>query len=333
MVQRPRKKSRRPFAVHFFIAIFSALIVVFLLLLFGLQYWMTARVPLPEISRLVHPQSSAYLMIRSDRSKLKRSPQLQTLKSFLSTDAPKQVARLIEKGLNDPNCSVLVVACLVPAVGEGQMSMTVSLGAYPGVFRLVRRELERGVNKGSFPGTLRYYKNSLVFQQTKDDGKLHRLSLVECTIIRSSSDTVMDALLDRFHGRGEFLISLPYPHTLSSEAHQPLDFWGWANSWEDVRFRPLLRNEKGAALDEFKKSLAQSVPNVKTIRDIHFWGKLQGPEMKFTFRCKNETDAASLASALSEWLPGNGAALIEASGARATQDRVAVSLKLRPTEE
>ena len=291
---------------------------------------MKARVPLPDVTRLIHPGSSAYLILHSKSADSQLRPYLKNLKPLLARGAPKQVARLIEKGVNDPKCGVLAVTCLVPGRDGGQISLTVSLGAYPGLFRLVRRELERQVRNGKSSATLRYYRDKPIFRQTEAPPIL---SLAGCSILRSSSDAVMEALLDRLDGNAELPTALPNPHALGADANSPADYWGWANSWQDVRFDFVLPSEPRRRLSGVKGSLAGAVPDIQKIRDIRFWGTLRGPQIRVRFRPGEETDADALGDALSRWLLQNGSELaIESSRVNVVNGQLEVSLNLGLTE-
>lgn len=130
----------------------SVLAVLFTLI--GMLLWMKMRVNVPPVLNILALDGSDSLFVHippTAPEPRKLPPELQAFPEagdmLLRHDTPEPVRRLIAKGLADPTCPATIVH-----VGRDKNWVTaIGLGRYPGMFRLVRRDLERRSRKGTLP--------------------------------------------------------------------------------------------------------------------------------------------------------------------------------------
>ena len=159
MAELPKKWSRRIFAVYIIVTIFGGIILFLFIVLLGLTYWMSAPAPLPDPNLLIHPKATAWLVIRANG--LRDLPP-RTLR-FLTDGAPPQIERLIALANGPRPCPIQIVLSAFPGEHGPEKSLAVSLGRFPGRFWLVRRDLERRVEKQTLPLSLRYRQRKAIF--------------------------------------------------------------------------------------------------------------------------------------------------------------------------
>ena len=301
MAQLPKKWSRRVFAVYMVVTIFGGLILFLFIILLGLTYWMSAPAPLPDPNLLIHPKATAWLVIHANG--LPDLPQ-NTLR-FLTDGAPPQVERLIALAGGKRPCPIQIVLSAFPGEHGQETSLAVSLARFPGQFWLVRRDLERRVEKQILPMSLRYRQRKAIFSANEATSPLSTLSLAECTVIRCANPAAAETLIDRLETKPD-LSSDRRPRAL---AMLPLSgFQGWAGTWQEIPLKSFFPADSAASRDwqSLMESLSAQFPALTRTRDLHFDGTFHDrrhAEMEVTLQA-DTIGAAALPAKLNEWLAG-----------------------------
>ena len=302
---RRRKWSRRTLTLYFTVTVFGGTVLIIFLFLVYLLYWMNARVPLPKAELLIPPQATAFVVFRMDAAATPSRAAPRHLADLVSGGAPTQVLRLAEKGLRDPKCPVQIVAATVPAGDRKETTLAVSLGRYPGIFRMVRRDMERRCKGGSLTVSLRYHNEKAVFTLAAEPDSLNVLSLASCTVLRTSSDKPMEELMDRLlegaSGGGPRAVP-EFEDATIAQAHP---FAGWAENWQGLPLGIILSGEVKSDLEDFTKALAEDVPGLSRAEEVVFQGTLDQngfARLTVTLQPGPSDDAETLAQELSEGL-------------------------------
>ena len=316
MAQLPKKWSRRVFAVYMVVTIFGGIILFLFIILLGLTYWMSAPAPLPDPNLLIHPKATAWLVIRANG--LRDLPQ-DTLR-FLTDGAPPQIEHLIALANGSGPCPIQIVLSAFPGEHGREKSLAVSLGRFPGKFWLVRRDLERRVEKQSLPMSLRYRQRKAIFSADDPSNPLNTLSLAECTLLRCSSPAAAETLVDRLERKAD-LSADRWPRALSTLP--PDRFQGWAGTWQEIPLKSFFPADSAAKFhwQSVMESLSAKFPALARSRDVHFDGAFHDrrhAEMEVTLPT-DKPGAAALAAKLDALfsgmnLAGYGHAQVGASG-------------------
>ena len=291
--------------LYFTVTVFGGTVLIFFLFLVYLLYWMNADVPLPKPELLIPPRAMAFVVFRMDSAASGSRTEPKHLASIVSAGAPMQVLRLAEKGMRDPKCPVQIVAATVPAADRRDTTLAVSLGRYPGIFRMVRRDMERRCKSGSLSVSLRYHNEKAMFTLAAEPDSLNVLSLASCTVLRTSSDKPMEELMDRLlEGAGaEALRPVPeFPDVTIARAH-PLA--GWAKHWQEFPLGLILSGQPKTDLEGFVKTLTEEAPGLSRAEDVVFQGTLDQngfARLTVTLQPGPSDDAETLAQELSEGL-------------------------------
>jgi hypothetical protein len=276
-------------------------LVVFLILL-GISYWMQARVALPAPERFIRPDAGAYLVVRLEGADSEPRPPLWFPIRLITDGLPEQAARLVQKGAADLRCDFQVVLSVTRRNNTNETAMAISLGGYPGLFQLVRRDLERRCEKGLLDYRLHYYRDKAVFSGQRPG--LRVVSLVRCSVLRSSSGPPMEALLDQFSlgvseaPRGQAASQAP--------AIGPFSAWGWARGWEDLALDELSQTTDLDAPLQFKEALARDLPSITRFRDALFKISFPHGPLSASFEPGDLSEGPAIAAALPAWLEQNG---------------------------
>lgn len=301
MAQLPKKWSRRIFAVYMTVTIFGGIILFLFIVLLGLTYWMSAPAPLPDPNLLIHPKATAWLVIRAYG--LRDLPP-DTLR-FLTDGAPPQIERLIALANGPRPCPIQIVLSAFPGEHGPEKSLAVSLGRFPGRFWLVRRDLERRVEKQTLPLSLRYRQRKAIFFADQPSDPLSAFSLAECTLLRCANPTAAEALIDRLERKAD-LSADPWPR--APAALLPAEFQGWARTWQEIPLKNFFPAGSASAgyWQSLTESLAMQFPDLARSRELYFRGAFHDPrraEMGVTLQTDGPADA-SLAPKLGDWLAG-----------------------------
>jgi hypothetical protein len=301
MAELPKKWSRRIFAVYMVVTIFGGIILFLFIILLGLTYWMSKPAPLPDPNLLIHPKATAWLVIRANG--LRELPQ-DTLR-FLTDGAPSQIERLIALANGPRPCPIQIVLSAFPGEHGQEKSLAVSLGRFPGKFWLVRRDLERRVEKQNLPLSLRYRQRKAIFFADEPSSPLNTLSLAECTLLRCANPAAAEALIDRLEKKAD-LSADHWPRAPATLP--PAGFQGWAETWQEIPLKGFFPADSAAAgyWQSLMESLAMQFPALARSRDVHFHGTFHDrthAEMGVTLQT-DTPGAASLAATLGEWLTG-----------------------------
>jgi hypothetical protein len=314
MAQLPKKWSRRVFAVYMVVTIFGGLILFLFIILLGLTYWMSAPAPLPDPNLLIHPKATAWLVVHANG--LRDLP--QGALQFLTGGAPPQIAHLIARADGNQACPLQIVLSAFPGEHGPEKSLAVSLGRFPGQFWLVRRDLERRVERQVLPLSLRYRQRKAIFSADDPSSPLNTLSLAECTLLRCGSTAAMETLIDRLEKKAE-LSADRWPRALSA---RPLaGFQGWAATWQEIPFKVFFPADSTPVrlAAAHVEALSTQFPALAASRNIQFDGVFHDrkhAEMRVTLPT-DKLGAAALAAKLNDWLKGNkltGYAQVDASG-------------------
>jgi len=324
-------------AVYIVVTIFGGVVLVLFLILVGLLYWMNARMALPTPAHLIHPHATAYVIADLDRTLPKNRVRTPGLAGFLCDGTPAQIRNLVAKGIGNPKCDVTVVASFHGATGRGEMSLAVSLGRYPGMFRLVRRDIERRSKKGLLPASLSYHNRKAIFHIDQNDSPLRILSLAGCTLLRTHSIRTMRIMLDQLNA-GKYTVAMPAEdEAFTGDDVEGCHFSGWAAQWRPDFLKTLPNHETVETLRSVLGKLSADLPAVLHTRDIRFFGtfgEAGETKLKLSFVSADKEDAGGLAEALPGWLKENARALgIKSSRARALAERVELTLTMDPTGE
>ena len=291
--------------LYFTVTVFGGTVLILFLFLVYLLYWMNARAPLPKAELLIPPQATAFVVFRMDAAATSPRAEPRHLASLVSGGAPTQVLRLVEKGMRDPECPVQIVAATAPAGDRKETTLAVSLGRYPGMFRIVRRDMERRCKSGSLSVSLRYHNEKPVFTLAAEPDSLNVLSLASCTVLRTSSDKPMEKLMDRLIEGTAGDAPRPVPEFADATIARAHPFAGWAEKWQVLPLGLILSGDVKTDLEDFTKVLAENVPGLSRSRDVLFRGTLdQNGFARFTVTLQPgpSDDAETLAEKLSEGL-------------------------------
>jgi hypothetical protein len=314
MAKLPKKWSRRIFAVYLVVTIFGGIILFLFIMLLGLTYWMSAPTPLPDPNLLIHPKATAWLVIRANG--LRDLPQ-DTLR-FLTGGAPPQIEHLIARANGSRPCPIQIVLSAFPGEHGQEKSLAVSLGRFPGRFWLVRRDLERRVERQILPLSLRYRQGKAIFSADEPSNPLDTLSLAECTLLRCANPAAAETLIDRLEKKTD-LSAERWPRAPATLP--PAGFQAWAETWQEIPLKGFFPADCASAgyWQSLTESLSTQFPALARSRDVHFHGTFQDARRaKMGVTLQTDTPgAASLAAKLGDWLTGrkiSGHVQVGASG-------------------
>jgi hypothetical protein len=314
MAELPKKWSRRVFAVYMVTTIFGGIILFLFILLIGLLYWMNAPAPLPDPNLLIHPKATAWLVIHANSLRDLPEGALQ----FLTGGAPPQIEHLIARANGALPCPIQIVLSTFPGEHGQEKSLAVSLGKFPGQFWLVRRDLERRIERQVLPMSLRYRQRKAIFSADEPSNPLNTFSLAECTVLRCANPAAAETLIDRLEKKTD-LSADRRPRALAT---LPLaGFQGWAGTWQEIPLKSFFPTDSDENFhwQSVMKSLSTQFPALARSRNAHFDGIFHDrahAEMEVTFQTGN-LGAVALAAKLNEWLTSNklsGYAQVDASG-------------------
>jgi hypothetical protein len=294
----PRKWSRRLFAVYLAVTIFGGIILVLFLILLGLWYSMSAPAPLPDPNLLIHPKATAWLVIRANGLQELPAGTLQ----FLTGGTPPQIEHLIALASHGRPCPIQIVLSAFPGEHGPEKCMAVSLGRFPGAFRVVRRDLERAVENRNLPLSLRYRQSKAIFSADEPPNPLNTLSLAECTLLRCANTAAAETLIDRLERKAD-LSADRWPRALPALPPGSRDgFEGWAGTWQEIPLKNFFPAESAANAhwQSVIESLSTQFPALARSRDLHFAGTFPDrthAELEVTVQIE-KPDAAALAEKL-----------------------------------
>ena len=336
-VHLPRRWSRRIRLIYILVTAFGGIVLIVFVLLLWLLYWMNAPFALPGAERLIHPDATAYVVLHVGRGSNARVLP-DGLADALFLGAPDQARNLALKGLNNQKCRLQVVASVVSAAGSPDATLAVSLGRYPGLFRVVRKDLKRRCESGTLNASVSHHNENEVFVGQEDTGRLNALSLIECTMIRGSSQTVTEAVLDRFSDSNGVSPDWPMPISLAGESGDTAAtvIGGWMKEWQRIPLDFIMTDPMKADVEAFAVNLGEAVPGVTRVSDIRFLGEYWSGaiSLNVSFEPASEDDPERLGKLLQDWVRDNGQALgIDVSGVTVSDGRVEFGLDLRIGEE
>ena len=301
MAELPKKWSRRIFAVYLIVTIFGGIILFLFIMLLGLTYWMSAPAPLPDPNLLIHPKATAWLVIRANS--LRDLPP-DTL-HFLTDGAPPQIGRLVAPAKGARPCPIQIVLSAFPGEHGPEKSLAVSLGGFQGRFMLVRRDLERRVERQLLPLSLRYRQRKAIFFADEPANPLSAFSLAECTLLRCANPAAAETLMDRLEKKAD-LSADPWPR--APAALPPGAFQALARTWQEIPLQSFFPADSAPAGDwrSLMESLSTQFPELARSREVHFRGAFHdrsSAEMEVTLQTETQS-AAALAAKLGDWLAG-----------------------------
>ena len=271
-------------AIYIVVTIFGGLILILFLILLGLLYWMFARVPLTDAERTLHPRAEAWWILDIEETGEHPRRLSSHTEELLQRNTPSSVSRLIRKGATSEDCAMRYAVSFLPDDGETLEPLAViSMNRYPGVFRLVRRDLERRLKRQELSGSVTYHREKGVFRDLTPGG-WPVLSIVGLNFVRAhdieQARTMVGRILD------EEVEPPPghQPLALWRQSETPCNHWGWAKAWRQVTWNALLPDELAARVQRFSTALLQRFPEIENTTDIRFWGQSYESGNKMTIR-------------------------------------------------
>ena len=294
----PPEKRRRMFALYIAVTILGACAVIVLLLLWGMLHWMNAEVPLPAPARLIHPDATSYWTVRIVGPIEEDSPLL----SLASDTLPSSISMLVRKGIGDGECPVEAVYSALSPREEPAAALCVSLGRFPGLFRVVRKEMERRVENGGFDANIVKHGEQVVFLRAS--GALRALSLAKCTLLQATDQRILNSLLDRLSAENAPPSSRPTPAEIRAAfPDKKAELCGWAQSWPEFARQGIPGVVGPADWQGFVRRTGAGDGNALTqgIRDIRLVGQLTKKRLYVTLDC--HPGSAANGTALAQALP------------------------------
>jgi len=265
---RPSIRRRRLFLIYFVTTVGGGLVLIFFVLTLWLLYWMQAPFRLPEAAILIPADAVAYgvLEVRAD-GKL-NIPQGARLAGRLADAAPTPLTRLLEKGLREPRCPIRLVGCLVRRGESAEAVCTASLGRFPGLFGVVRRDLMRRSALGELQALTRSDGGALFL--LRGDSDCPFLGMVDCSVIRGSSEAVVRDTARALAGKDRRVGRWPDPGALRRVGPATCVAWGWAEDWEALALDRWLPGPGG---DSLPPPVAALLPQLESMRDLRIWAR------------------------------------------------------------
>lgn len=282
----PKKWSRRVLSMYIIVTVLGSVVLVLLLVLLGLLYWMTSPVALPGPSTFVTTESPSAIVIRAEQIDELPQPILDGITQGLPSQAQRV---LLSKGTSR-------VSIVGSSVGNEGDYVAISLSHSPGRFWLVRRDLERRVEKSLMPYSLTYSGEEAIFTPDTDAAS-PIFSLVECSLIRGSRrEAITDAiaLLKAPEGRSELRLNIGKS-----------GFAGWSSAGSaSLPVQHIFSPTLLLRWEEAVRRIAQDFPEATGGR-FDFWGDFLSRnrvQVHVTFQSSN-------VDGIQTWLTGNSEAL------------------------
>ena len=340
MLKRFKKRPPVQKAIYLLVTIFGGAVLILLLILLGLLYWMNAPAPMPGAGQYVPDDAVAWAIfhIGPVEEKTDRSGLLDyDLAGFLAHGAPPQVANLIRKGIRNPKCRIMGTASWTPGKEGLEPTLAVSLSRGPGLFHLVRRDLERRVEKNLLSTVLTYHDEKPIFVST-DNAPFNTLSFTGCSVLRATDADAMTTLLDLPKTRKPWQLDFPTHHSNTGELLL-LNVAGGMEGWQPEVFSTLPDTPNCRALQVLAEKLASAVPELSKIERVSLTvmiGFDMDTAIDVTLRGDQEILTQAVAERLRELLRREGAALgIIPISAKTSPNNQKIDLQLRiePKEE
>ncbi len=289
-------------AIYIVVTIFGGLILILFLILLGLLYWMFARVPLTDAEKTIHPGAEAWWILDIEETGEHQRRLNPHTEDLLQYDTPSSVSRLIRKGVTSEDCAMRYAVSCLPDGETLEPLAVISMNRYPGVFRLVRRDLERRLKRQQLPGSVTYHREKAVFQDLTPGG-WPVLSIVGLNFVRAhdleQARTMVGRMLDDE-------VEPPPGHQpleLWRQSETPCNHWGWASRYRPVNWDGLLPEPLATRAQRFSTALLQRFPHIENAADIRFWGQSHESGSKMTVRLHlPETEADAFAADAPSWL-------------------------------
>jgi len=285
------------FAVYIAATVFGVLVLILALILLALLRWMNALAPLPSPDRLVLPQAGDFVavMLRD----VPRDP--EGLADFLCEGAAPQVRNLVAKGLREPRCPVLIVASRMPG---DEIPLAIGLGAYPGQFSLVRRDLERRLKRQGLDGSMTHHLGKTIFQVPTPQNDCDTLCLADCIVLRTEDTGTMRLLIERLASKP----SAPVPGApfWPRDAAAGIATVGRLGGWRAELLDRLPDALWADALRDLASKAAGTAPGLASCKSLAFQGESLpggGGRVGIDIVAASDADAKEIASALGAFLP------------------------------
>ena len=326
----PPKQRKRMLTVYLVVTVIGGVTVILLLVLLGLLYWMYADLALPEPERLIHPAAAAYCIAEiepADRFARNLSP---AVLAALSGGERSPAAPLIHQAGQSDNCPIQVVGSIVNRGGKPRRAFIVTLGRFPGMFYLKRRDLERRAEAQTISASAQRHEGKTLFM-SDDWSPFPAVGIVHCSIMRGTDAETLTPLIDRLLADHVPPADWPDPKTLRLESPSAANLWGWSLHWPALSSFGIL-DRNAAALKRFEDALRNSFPALDQATDIRFWGQTfpRGCHLRLVFTAPSAPQAAQLADRLPSWLRQHGHTIgLSAPEASYDPDRSRVEIKAR----
>ena len=188
----PKKWTRRVLAIRIGATLLGGAVLIVLFALLAMLYWMNAKAPILMPGKMIAPDASAWVRLDFAAAPTRTVP--AEVIPAATQGMPEQAAKLVQKGLHDPSCHVRIVFSRTSA---GEKAMGVNLGKYPGMFRLVRRDLERRSEKRLLPYAIKYHSGApMFFTEGMESSSLTPIAIKDTVIVQAANTSELERFLD-----------------------------------------------------------------------------------------------------------------------------------------
>jgi hypothetical protein len=219
----PPEKRRRYVTIYVAVTLLALVVVAFFVYLLVMLAWMERKVDLPEVARVVHPKSHSYwAMDIPHEQQTAWGTITRDLADDILSDLPSPIQKLAHKGMDDAECPVRIVASGAPTKGQPPIARALSLGRYPGRFHIVRRDLKRRMDSGTFAASVELYKDTSIFVMN-DTKTLPAIALVHCTLLRGRDAQTLKPIIDALKADAPPPLTVPEAMMPSAKKPEKLD--------------------------------------------------------------------------------------------------------------
>jgi hypothetical protein len=326
----PPDKRRKFITLYIIVTLGALVVLVFFIMLLVMLLWMERLAPLPPPQHALHPEATAYWVYGLPASPDFPRDSPRRLPRALARGLPGPMANLITKGAADHECAFQLTASLVSGSDAPRLVLATSLGRYPGLFHVIRRDLQRRARKGSLNATVEEHRDNSIFIMN-GPRPLPAAGIVDCTIVRAADAELVRPVIDGI-ALEEAPPDIPRPARLRETAPKAVDHYGWSKAWPAVPLESLLTGEALAGAQAFRTALLEAFPHLEDATDFRFHGTAfrEGFRVRITFKPAETVDPAAFAAALDGWLHAHGPEVhITSKGTAASVEETRVTVEVR----
>jgi len=301
-VPPPRRvvRRRRLFAIYLITTLGGGFVLIFFVITLWLLYWMQAPARLPEPGRLIPADAVAYCVFDVRAARGLNLPDSALLVKSLAGTAPSPVRRLLEKGLREPRCPIRLVCCAVRRTGGLDTVIVASLGRFPGLFGVVRRELLRRASRGELETLGRGDRQAIFLMPDRPD--LPVLGIAACSILRGSSEPLVREEARAIAGDISSANVRADLDALRKETPADCVAWAWASDWSSLALDRWLF--AGGPGDDLFAIAPDLLARLSSLEDLKLWARPSRDgmlEVESSMRAPDEATGHYVAGALHGW--------------------------------